>query len=230
MEEEPPWEHGPLLYWVKKMKKMKKMAEICDYWRKLRKLCTLELLSKKRVRSFQSIREEEALNLINRIASTAAGSPVNLTDKVYTFTCSVTSRAAFGKKCKDQEEFLSAVNETGKLLGGFNIEDLFPSINMLLRWVSGIRSRLEKLHHATDRILENIINEHNNQGKTTTADVGKSNDEENHEDLVDVLLKVQQDGDIKLTIDNIKAVIWVSIFTSCSFYVSNSPLSMQSSG
>ena len=28
MEVLPPWEHGPLLYWVKKMKKMKKMAEI----------------------------------------------------------------------------------------------------------------------------------------------------------------------------------------------------------
>ncbi|KAI9186545.1 hypothetical protein LWI28_018393 [Acer negundo] len=121
-------------------------------------------------------------------------------------------RAAFGKKCKDQEEFLSAFNETGKLLGGFNIEDLFPSINTLLRWVSGIRSRLEKLHRVTDRILENIINEHNNEGKTTTSDVGKSNnDEENHEDLVDVLLKVQQDGDIILTIDNIKAVIWEAI-------------------
>ncbi|KAK3200590.1 hypothetical protein Dsin_024005 [Dipteronia sinensis] len=60
---------------------------------------------------------------------------------------------------------------------------------MLLRWVSGIRSQLQKLHHVTDRILENIIKEHNNQGKTTTSDVGKSNDEENHEDLVDVLLK-----------------------------------------
>ncbi|KAK2637745.1 hypothetical protein Ddye_025540 [Dipteronia dyeriana] len=157
------------------------------YWRQLPKLCALELLSKKQIQSFRSIREEEMLNLINWIASTAAGSPVNLTDKVYSFTCGVTSRAAFEKKCKDQEEFLSAVNETGKF---------------------GIRSRLEKLHHVTDRILENIINDHNNQGKTTTSDVGTSNDEENHEDLVDVLLKVQQDGDIKLTIDSIKAVIW----------------------
>ena len=27
MEEEPPWEHGSLLYWVKKVEKMKKMEE-----------------------------------------------------------------------------------------------------------------------------------------------------------------------------------------------------------
>ncbi|KAL5737410.1 hypothetical protein ACOSP7_030171 [Xanthoceras sorbifolium] len=174
-----------------------------DYWRQLRKICTLELLSKKRVQSFRSIREEEVSTLINWIAS-RAGSPVNLTNGVYTFTCGVTSRAAFGKKCEDQELFLSAVKEIGEVLGGFNVADMFPSINVL-QWMSGIWSRVEKLHQVTDRILENIINEHK-EGKAR-SEIGKSR-EDDHEDLVDVLLKFQEDGDVKLTTDNIKAVIW----------------------
>ncbi|KAK3198686.1 hypothetical protein Dsin_022101 [Dipteronia sinensis] len=50
------------------------------------------------------------------------------------------------------------------------------------------------------RILENIINEHKQAG-------GKIS-EENNKDLVDVLLKFQEDGDdgFHLTTDNIKAV------------------------
>ncbi|XP_031250435.1 cytochrome P450 71D11-like [Pistacia vera] len=113
-----------------------------DYWRQLRKICSLELLSTKRVQSFQSVREEEIANLINWIAS-KSGSVINLSDKICESMYAITSRAVFGKICEaDQELFMSVVKEMAKALGGFNIADLFPSIK-LLESISGTNPYLQ---------------------------------------------------------------------------------------
>ncbi|KAK3205219.1 hypothetical protein Dsin_019265 [Dipteronia sinensis] len=180
-----------------------------EYWRQLRKICILELLSMKRVQSFRSIREEEVSNLIHWLGS-KAGSPVNLSEKIHSLAYSVTSRAAFGKKCKDQDLFLSILKEGIRLATDFNISDLFPSIKLLER-ITGIKSQLERVHQESDRILENIINDHKKEKTTSETD--------KIEDLVDVLLKVQEHGignlDFPLTTNNVKAVI-LDIFTAGS--------------
>ncbi|KAL0362911.1 UNVERIFIED_CONTAM: cytochrome [Sesamum calycinum] len=133
-----------------------------DYWRQLRKICTTELLSSKCVQSFRSLREEEFLDLCRWIAS-KAGSPINLTEKVYLSAYSLTAKAAFGKKTKDQETFIST--------------------------------------QQADRILETIINEH------IVGNSGKTDVKEKH-DLVDVLLKCQEDENIPpLTSAQIKSVL-----------------------
>ncbi|KAL5737394.1 hypothetical protein ACOSP7_030155 [Xanthoceras sorbifolium] len=160
-----------------------------DYWRQLRKICTLEIFSLKRVQSFQYIREEEASNIIDSIAL-KAGSPINLTEKIYSLMNSITARSAFGKKCQDGEKFLVALKESIESAGGFSVADLFPSIEGLLEWIGGIRTRIEKLHKVNDTILEKIINEHKKVKATS-----ESNKSEEKEDLVDVLLKIQEEGD-----------------------------------
>ncbi|KAK3198457.1 hypothetical protein Dsin_021872 [Dipteronia sinensis] len=38
-----------------------------DYWRRVKKISTIELLNTNRVESFRSIREEEVSNLVNRV-------------------------------------------------------------------------------------------------------------------------------------------------------------------
>lgn len=181
-----------------------------NYWRQLRKICTLELFTPKRVNSFQPIREEEFTNLIKRIASEKGSnsiSPINLTQAVLSSIYTITSRAAFGKKNKDQEEFISLVKEMTTLAGGFDIGDLFPSARWL-QLVTGLRPKLERLQRQTDQILENIINEH----KEVKSKV-KEGQGESEEDLVDVLLKFEDGNgnnqDICLTKNNIKAIIQV---------------------
>ncbi|KAJ9153898.1 hypothetical protein P3X46_027286 [Hevea brasiliensis] len=173
-----------------------------DYWRQLRKICILELLSAKRVLSYRSIREEEVSNLIGTISS-SPGQPFNFSRKLFSLTYGIAARATFGEKCKDQEEFIPLVEELTEVAGGFSLADLFPSIK-LLHVISGMRSRLVRLQREADRIIENIINDHRARNKTAKTSSGGEED-----DLVDVLLRLQEHGNLEfpLTTDNIKAVI-----------------------
>lgn len=174
-----------------------------DYWKHLRRICVSELLSAKRVESFRSLREEQVSELIDRIGTNTGA--VNLTDEIQSLLFSITAKAAFGEKCKDQERFIAVVNDIVSLAGGFYVADLFPSIKSL-QWITGIKSTLERVHQETDVILGNIIDQHKEKKSCCKSD-----------DLVDVLLSVQEHGDLQFpfTDDNIKAVLMV-IFTSLS--------------
>ena len=63
----------------------------------------------------------------------------------------ITARAAFGKKSKDEREFIINIKKISKLIADFCLADLYPSIKML-RLISGVKKKLEKLHKAIDRI------------------------------------------------------------------------------
>ena len=177
-----------------------------DYWRQMRKICTLELLSSKRVQSFSFIREQEVAKLIESIHS-SAGSPINLTTRVYSLVSTIVSRATFGNKSKDQEEFVSVVKQVVAVTGGFDLVDLFPSLKPI-HVMTRMNTKLEKMHKKQDMILEDIVKEH--QVKRMRSKEGTG--EEEPENLVDVLLRVQQSGslEVPVTTDNIKAIIWVS--------------------
>lgn len=179
-----------------------------DYWRQLRKICSMELLSAKRVQSFRPTREEEVLNFIEAIRA-SEGSVVDLSERISSVSFSITSRAAFGKRCKDEKAFIPIVKEISKVAAGFSLSDLYPSVKVF-QLISGMRNTLEKLHQRIDRILETIIEEH----KKKKNGVMISNAEE---DLVDVLLRLQNSGDLDhpLTDGNIKAVI-LDIFSAGS--------------
>ncbi|GKV50981.1 hypothetical protein SLEP1_g57659 [Rubroshorea leprosula] len=61
-----------------------------DYWREMRRLYVIELLSIKRVQSFRFIREEEVEFLIKSISEfSKLGAPVNLSEKLISLTADV---------------------------------------------------------------------------------------------------------------------------------------------
>ncbi|KAK4725024.1 hypothetical protein R3W88_027803 [Solanum pinnatisectum] len=172
-----------------------------DYWRQMRKVCVLELLTTKNVQSFSSIRRDKASHLVQFIRSSTPDEPINVTERILSYQSSITCKAAFGELLKDQEKFLRILRELMEVAGGFNLADIFPSIK-ILQVLSGLKSR----------ILKDVINEHKK-----ILQVVKGNGAFGGEDLVDVLLRLKESGELKIPItnDNIKAII-IDLFSAGS--------------
>ncbi|XP_047306334.1 premnaspirodiene oxygenase-like [Impatiens glandulifera] len=176
-----------------------------EYWRQLRKICTLELLSTRRVQSFRSVREEGVYDLVDYIRSSQGLFPINLTKKIFSLTNDVVCKTALGMKFNDQEKLLLALQEATELVGGFALPDMFPSLKFL-HSINGVKPTLMKAHQSVDRILHDIVVHHQLKRETTKEHKDAGVDQE---DLVDVLLRLQNSGDLSfpITVNNIKAVL-----------------------
>ncbi|XP_065874663.1 cytochrome P450 726A27-like [Euphorbia lathyris] len=168
-----------------------------EYWRQMRKICILELLSSKRVQSFASIREEEISDFI-RLIDSKRGSMINLSEMALSLSNSIAARTVIGWKNKNQEAVVKVINRLLKELGGFTVLDMFPSLEFI-HVISGMKSRLVKLHKQADQLLEDIIEEHKAELK-----LGVQSDANNN--ILKVLLKLQANPDSLLTTDGIKAI------------------------
>ncbi|MED6207471.1 hypothetical protein PIB30_036146 [Stylosanthes scabra] len=180
-------------------------ARYGGYWKQLRKIATMELLSPKRVSSFKSIREEEVMNLITWIFANN-GSCVNLSEKVASLTSVITARAIFGEKCKDQEEFISLLKKLGNIVERvFVVFSLFPS-HTWLHFISGAKREAEKVHKEFDVVIENIIKEKIKRMKNG------GDDESETEDLLSILLNIVKDRgayEYPVTINSVKAIVFL---------------------
>ncbi|KAK0602029.1 hypothetical protein LWI29_029705 [Acer saccharum] len=67
------------------------------------------------------------------------------------------------------------------IVSGFSIVDLYPSIGML-EVISGIKSKVKKLHQEQDRVIENILDDHKERKRMTKTGQGKA-----EEDLIDLV-------------------------------------------
>ncbi|KAH0764465.1 hypothetical protein KY285_000336 [Solanum tuberosum] len=168
-----------------------------DYWRQMRKICLLELLSAKNVKSFSSIRQDEVLHMIEFFRS-SSGETVNATKRIYQFSSSMICRSAFGEVLKEKNKLIELVKEASRLMEGFDVADLFPSLKFL-HVLCGMKGKIMDAHHALDAILENIINEHKNNGELEG------------EGLLVALLRLMKEGGFQfpITKNNIKAIIFI---------------------
>ncbi|PWA67309.1 germacrene A oxidase [Artemisia annua] len=168
-----------------------------EYWRRLRKLCTSELMSVKKVKSYQSLREEECWNLVQEIKASGSGIPVNLSENIFKLIATILCRAAFGKGVKDQKECTEIMKEMLREVGGFDVADIFPS-KKFLHHLSGKRARLTSIHKKLDNFINNLVAEHTFKTSSKTE-----------ETLLDVLLRLKDSAEFPLTADNVKAIILV---------------------
>ncbi|XP_042454909.1 alpha-humulene 10-hydroxylase-like [Zingiber officinale] len=167
-----------------------------DYWKQMRKIYAMEMMSPSRVKSFFSIREVEYRTLVRDISVAGASgqAPVNVSSMLISTGSTIVVKCAFGNKGeKLQRQFLSLVKETLSLITSFAVADMFPSIRFMDS-LTGLTYRLGRVHQKLDRMFNEIIALHE-------ADV-----EDEKKDLIDVLLQLRDQGE-DITLESIKAVI-----------------------
>ena len=182
------------------------------YWRNMRKLCTLHLLSNTRINSFQDMRKEELGLLVKSLKQAAINSTVvNLSAEVSSLSANMSCRMVFGKKYSDDEfderGFKDVIQELMALSATPNLGDYFPFLGVLDP--QGLTRRMKKISKIFDKFFEKIIDEHEK-----LAGKDQSND------FVSTLLALMKSGDVEFQFDrrHIKAVMLVrQNFYHCKF-------------
>ncbi|CAN1136416.1 Cytochrome P450 71A1 [Linum perenne] len=173
-----------------------------EYWRQLKRICMLEVLSQRRVNQFRYIREQEVEHLVGVLKnSSQERTTVDLSNAISTFTNTVISRAAFGKtyqKVNGEKNFVPLLNRAVDMLGEFCFKDSFP----YLGWVdvlNGFDSKVKRVSKEISDFLDMVIDDHK---------LGMVKGDGDH-DIVDILLRVQKDRelDFHFTDANIKATL-----------------------
>ncbi|XP_021890225.1 cytochrome P450 71A26-like [Carica papaya] len=188
------------------------LAPYGEYWRQMKSICVIHLLSSKKVQCFQKVREEETMILTKKIQESYC-SPMNLSETFTVLANDILCRVAFGRKYGGDEENGKKLKELltrfAQLTGTVDIGDYIP----WLSWVScvnGLNTKLEKLAKELDDLFEGIVEEHVNhlKNKSNTSDYGDVQDTDS-KDFVDVLLWIQRENTIGFPIDRvtIKALI-----------------------
>ncbi|KAK6148273.1 hypothetical protein DH2020_019185 [Rehmannia glutinosa] len=177
-----------------------------EYWRQVRSICVLQLLSNKRVQSFRRVRQEETSAMVEKIRQLGfSSSVVNLSDVLVSLTNDVVCRVALGRKYSDHGEdkmFKDFLVEFVELLGATSLGDYIPWLGWIDR-VNGLDARLEKVAKLFDEFLEIVIQEHKDRKKR--EEVGGDAEL----DFVDILLQFQEEtkGSTLVEDDTIKALI-----------------------
>ncbi|KAL3642294.1 hypothetical protein CASFOL_013109 [Castilleja foliolosa] len=186
------------------------VAPYGDYWREMRRIVVLELMTTKRVQSFASIRSEEVALMISQIGSTFSD-PVNLSSLAFSLSNTIVCRVAFGRAMttvNSGSDFQEILRESQRLAGEVNVADYFPGLAWVNRF-NGVDRRMEKNFQDLDRFLDRVIDEHVHLPM-------RPGSKDDREDIIDVLLRIQKDCDQTSTFmkdEHLKGVL-IDIFVA----------------
>ncbi|KAJ8553953.1 hypothetical protein K7X08_024631 [Anisodus acutangulus] len=120
-----------------------------EYWRQIRSVMVLHLLSNKRVQSYRHVREEPS-KMIEKIRQEcdSSSSVIDLRDHLCSITSNIISRVT--------------LHEFGELLGTFNVGYYIPWLEWVNK-ITGLDIKVEKVAKELDTFLESVIEEHINK-------------------------------------------------------------------
>ncbi|KAD6119531.1 hypothetical protein E3N88_10802 [Mikania micrantha] len=167
-----------------------------EYWRQVKSIAVVHLLSNKRVQSYEHVRLDEMGLMMDKILR-SNGSVLNLSELIIALTNNVVCRVALGRTYEGRK-FKNLLHRTMELLGCFSVGSYIP----LLKWVdrlSGLVRKADDVAKESDELLEGVIEEHLNEKRVGIE--GR--------DLVDILQEFQRDNlkGFRLERDMVKAII-----------------------
>ncbi|XP_019182603.1 PREDICTED: cytochrome P450 CYP736A12-like [Ipomoea nil] len=169
-----------------------------SYWRNVRKMCTLQLLSSHKINSMQSMRMREVSLLIGSLKRAAAhgGAAVDLSAMVSSLSADMSFLMVVGKKYLSSEEIVAVVREVVHLAAMPNLGDYIPYLGILD--FQGLTRRMKAVAKVFDGFLEKIIEEH-----------VQSKAQKETKDFVDTMLEIMQSGETDFEFDrrHVKAIM-----------------------
>ncbi|KAL8147383.1 cytochrome P450 736A117-like [Apium graveolens] len=185
------------------------VAPYGEYWRQLKSISVLQLLSNKRVQSFRELREEETALMVNNIRDLSSSVPVNLSELFVTLTNDVSCRSAFGKKYSEEgsgRESKMLLKEFLELLGSYSFADFVPWLGWIDQ-ISGLDAKVDRVSKKLDEFLQGVVQEHMEKEKANLGE--KDIHSEHKEDFVDILLRIQKETTHGISIENdsVKAIL-----------------------
>ncbi|XP_059642616.1 cytochrome P450 736A117-like [Cornus florida] len=190
------------------------MAPYGEFWRQMKSIFVLQLLSNRRVQSFHFVREEETALLMKKMEeSYSSSSPLNLSEMFTLLTNDVVCRAAFGRKYSgwgDGKKFMRQLKEFLGLLGSFDVGDFIPWLGWI-NHVTGLYAKVDRVAKEINEFLEQVVEERMNVLKRKSNGDERVEDEDS-EDFLDILLRIHKDNSA-VDRDCIKALI-LNIFSA----------------
>ncbi|CAJ1949726.1 unnamed protein product [Sphenostylis stenocarpa] len=177
-----------------------------EFWREIRKICIVHVLSYRHVSRFAPIRQHEVKNMMKKISRNASSSKLtNLNEALVAHASSIISRIVFGRSYDDEEaersRFHGLLNDCQAMMVAFFFYDYIP----LLGWIdrlTGQQARLDGIFKEVDKFTQEVIDEHSDPSRKRTTE---------NEDVTDLLLQLQKrrSTSVELTDDVVKAILMV---------------------
>ncbi|KAJ4837211.1 hypothetical protein Tsubulata_040034 [Turnera subulata] len=151
------------------------------YWRNVRKLCTVHLLSASKIERFAPMRREETTLVVNSLKNAAAkGEAVDVSALVEDVIGKMICRMLFGSSFSTEFDLKPVIKEGMTLVGAFNLSDYLPWLAPLD--LQGLTRRMKAYSRTMDEVLEKMIDEHEKDGQWQQKEL--------HRDFIDVMLSL----------------------------------------
>ncbi|VVB01931.1 unnamed protein product [Arabis nemorensis] len=152
-----------------------------EYWRQMKSVCILNLLTNKMVGSFEKVRVEEVKAMLEKLEkASSSSSSVNLSELFITLPSDVTSRVALGRKHSEDEtakDFKNRVRQIMELIGEFPVGEYVPWLAWIDR-IRGFSKKVEDVSRKFSDLMDKVVQEHLKAGKEKV-------------DFVDILLSIE---------------------------------------
>lgn len=161
-------------------------SEYGPYWRYMRKVCTLRLLTASKVDSFAPLRKRELELAVKSLQESAAAKEgevvVDLSEVVHNVVEEIVYKMVLGSSKHDEFDLKGLIQNAMNLTGAFNLSDYVPWLRAFD--LQGLNRSYKRISKALDEVMEKIIKEHEHG-----SDV-QNEQHHRHRDFIDILLSL----------------------------------------